>query len=159
MLVSFFRVASDVHRRLSDFIHAVVVHRRDEAVRGWRNWIREDTKVHPYRWLRPDLVLPAPYPFYSEPQLTLGGFGVLALVLMRNFETPGFPTFVALGKGIPALRNSILRLWSGCLFCLRSLCQGLLVRCLLMLFSVKVFLLVALMVGVEGVEGFACLLV
>ena len=44
-----FLAASDVHRRLSDFIHQVVVHRRDEAVRGWRNWIREDPSVHPYR--------------------------------------------------------------------------------------------------------------
>ena len=25
---------SDIHRRLSDFIHAVVVRRRDEAIRG-----------------------------------------------------------------------------------------------------------------------------
>ena len=28
----FHRVVSDVHHRLSDFIHAVVVHRRDEAI-------------------------------------------------------------------------------------------------------------------------------
>ena len=39
---AFFYVASDVHRRLSDFIHQVVNHRRDAALRGWRNWIRED---------------------------------------------------------------------------------------------------------------------
>ena len=36
----FYRAVSDVHRRLSDFIHAIVVHRRDEAVRVWRNWLR-----------------------------------------------------------------------------------------------------------------------
>ena len=54
---AFHHAVSDVHRRLSDFIHAVVVHRRDEAVREWRNWIREDPMVHPNRWLRPDLVL------------------------------------------------------------------------------------------------------
>ena len=30
----FHRVVSDVHHRLSDFIHAVVVHRWDEAIRG-----------------------------------------------------------------------------------------------------------------------------
>ena len=54
------RIVSDVHRRLSDFVHAVVVHRRDEAIRRWRNWIREDPIVHPCWWLRPDLVLPAP---------------------------------------------------------------------------------------------------
>ena len=28
----FHRVVSDVHHRLSDFLHAIVVHRRDEAV-------------------------------------------------------------------------------------------------------------------------------
>ena len=60
----FHRVVSDVHRRLSDFIDAVVVHRREEAIRGWRNWIQEDSMVHPYRWLRPDLVPPAPV-FFS----------------------------------------------------------------------------------------------
>ena len=39
---AFFHAASDVHCRVSDFIHAIVVHQRDEAIRGWRNWIRED---------------------------------------------------------------------------------------------------------------------
>ena len=57
----FHRVVADLHRRLSDFMHAVVVHRRDDAIRGWRNWIREDPLVHPYKWLRPDLVPPAPF--------------------------------------------------------------------------------------------------
>ena len=38
----FHRVVADVHHCLSDFIHSVVVHRRDEAIRWWRNWIRED---------------------------------------------------------------------------------------------------------------------
>ena len=33
--------------------------------------------VHPHRWLRPDLVLPAPF-LQCEPHLTLGGSGVLA---------------------------------------------------------------------------------
>ena len=58
---AFFDAVADVHRRLCDFIHRVVVHRRDEAVREWRNWIREDPLVHPCRWLRPDLVPPAPF--------------------------------------------------------------------------------------------------
>ena len=46
----FHRVVSDFHHRLSNFIHAVVVCRRDEAVREWCNWIRENPMVHPYRW-------------------------------------------------------------------------------------------------------------
>ena len=49
----FYHVVSDVHHRLS------VVHRRYDAIWGWRNWIREDPTVHPYKWLRPDLVPPA----------------------------------------------------------------------------------------------------
>ena len=74
---AFYHAASNVHRRLSDFIHAVVVHRRDEAIRVWRNWIREDPMVHPYKWLRPDLVSPAPF-LQCEPHLTPGGSRVLA---------------------------------------------------------------------------------
>ena len=70
---AFHQAVSDVHRRLSDFIHAVVVHRRDEEIRERRNWIREDPMVHPYRWLRPDVVLPAPF-LQCKPHLTPGGF-------------------------------------------------------------------------------------
>ena len=36
------------------------------------------------------------------------------LGLMRNSERFGFPTFVVLGKGRPALTNSIMRLGGGC---------------------------------------------
>ena len=61
----------------SDFIHQVMVHRRDEAIRVWRNWIREDPLVHPYRWLRPDLVPPAPF-LQCEPHLTPDGSGILS---------------------------------------------------------------------------------
>ena len=68
---------SDVHRRLSDFIHAVVVHCRDEAMERWRNWTREDPMVHPCRWLRLDLVHPAPF-LQRKHHLTPGGSGVLA---------------------------------------------------------------------------------
>ena len=45
--------------------------------RGWRNWIREDPLVHPYKWLRPDLVPPAPF-LQCEPRLSPGGSGVLS---------------------------------------------------------------------------------
>ena len=38
----FHHVVAGLHRRLSDFIHSVVVHRRDDAIRGWRIWVRED---------------------------------------------------------------------------------------------------------------------
>ena len=71
------RVVEDLYCRLSVFTHRVLVHRRDEAIRGWRNWLREDPLVHPYRCLRPDLVPPAPF-LQRKPRLTPGGSGVLS---------------------------------------------------------------------------------
>ena len=78
----FLRLACDLQHRLSDFIHRVVVHRRDEAIRAWRNWLREDARVrnwlredplvHPYTWLGPDVVPPAPF-LQCEAHLTPGG--------------------------------------------------------------------------------------
>ena len=59
---------------LSDFIHGVVVHRGDEAIWVWRNCLREDPLVRPYRWLRPDLVPPAPF-LQCEPNPTHGCSG------------------------------------------------------------------------------------
>ena len=76
-LGDFRQVVGDVHRRLRDFIHSVVVHRRDEAIGEWRSWLREDPLVHPYKCLRPDLVPPAPF-LQCHPHLTPGGSGVLA---------------------------------------------------------------------------------
>ena len=76
-LGDFYHGVCGIHRRPSDFIHAIVVHRRDEAIWGWRNWIREDPLVHPYKWLRPDLVPPAPF-LQCEPHLSPGGSGVLS---------------------------------------------------------------------------------
>ena len=42
------QVVEELHLGFSDFIHRVVVHRREEAIRGWRHWLSEDLFVHPY---------------------------------------------------------------------------------------------------------------
>ena len=76
-LGDFRRVVGDLHRRLSDFIHGVVVYRQDEATREWRDWLRKDPLVHPFKWLRPDFVLPTLF-LQRQPHLTPGGFVVLA---------------------------------------------------------------------------------
>ena len=76
-LGDFYHGVCGIHRRLSDFIHQVVVHRRDEAIRGWRNWLWEDLLVLPKKWLRPGLVPPAPF-LQCEPRLTPNCSGVLS---------------------------------------------------------------------------------
>ena len=83
----FHRIVFDLHRRLSDFIHAVVVHRRDEAVRGWRNWVREDPLIHPKKWLRLDLVPPAPF-LQCDAHLTPFGSGGSWLPLLPEVALP-----------------------------------------------------------------------
>ena len=73
----FHRIVPDVHRRLSDFIHAIVVHRRDEAIRGWRKWIREDPLGASPKGGSSRFGSPAPF-LQCEPHLTSGGSGVLS---------------------------------------------------------------------------------
>ena len=104
---AFNHAASGIHRRLSDFIHAVVVCRREEAVRRWRNWIREDPMVHPYRWLWPDLVPPAPF-LQCEPHLTPGGSGVLAdpARIDEEFRKDWLPYFCRSGQRDTSLEES-----------------------------------------------------
>ena len=69
--------------------------------------LREDPLVHPYKWLEPDLVSPRPL-FFSVCLIFLLVdlvFFLILLGLMKNSERLGFPTFTALGKGRPVLRN------------------------------------------------------
>ena len=88
-----------LHRRLSDFLHAVVVRRREELlflVGG--GWVREDPFVHPYKWLRPELVPPAPFFLQCDPALTPGGCGVLADPALRideEFQKAWLPYFLS----------------------------------------------------------------
>ena len=63
-----------MHDELHKFLHDIVVRRKDCAVRGWRAWILEDPLVHPYRWLRPDLVPPSPF-LQCDPAATVDGSG------------------------------------------------------------------------------------
>ena len=45
----FHEVVQMLHCRLSVFIHRVVVLRRGATLRSWRDWLREDPLVRPYR--------------------------------------------------------------------------------------------------------------
>ena len=62
-----------------------------------RNWIREDPCVHPYKWLRPDLVPPAPF-LQCKPHLSSGGSGVLSdpSRIDEEFRKAWLPYFLSL---------------------------------------------------------------
>ena len=66
-----------LHLDLDKFLKAIVRHRKEKAVHDWKAWVLEDPLVHPYRWLRPDLVPPAPF-LQCDPRETPGGSGVIA---------------------------------------------------------------------------------
>ena len=87
----FREVGGDLHARLSEFIHRVVVHRRDEALRSWRSWLREDPFVRPERWLRPDLIHPSPF-LRCDLVLLLVGLGcwLILIGLKKNSVKFGF---------------------------------------------------------------------
>ena len=95
----FHHVVTGLHRRLSDFIHSVFIHRRDDAIRGWRNWIREDPLTRPYKWLRPELVPPAPF-LQCGPHFTPVGSGVLAdpARIDEEFRKAWLPYFCRSGQ-------------------------------------------------------------
>ena len=102
----FYWVVCGVHHMLSDFIHGVAVHRRDEAIRRWRNWLREDPVVHPSEWLRPDLVLPAPFCSVT-PLITPAGSGVLSdpARIDEEFRMAWRPYFCRSGQGETSLEE------------------------------------------------------
>ena len=116
-------IVSDIHHRLSDFIHAVLV-RRDEAIGEWRNWIREDPMVSQVGGS--DLIWFSHLLFFSASLnllLVVLGFLLIQPGLKRNSERLDFPTFAALCKATPALRNSMRRLMAGCPYSLRFICH------------------------------------
>ena len=95
--------------------------------------------VIPCEWLRPDMVPPAPF-LQCKPHLTPGVLGFLLILpgLMRNSERLGFPIFVAPGQREASLEEFAEEVMVGCLWFLRSHILNFLLRCLLMLFDVKV---------------------
>ena len=71
------RLVAELYDRVSAFIRGIVAHRRSVGITAWRNWLREDPLVHPYKWLRADRLPPSPFLQYDRA-LTPGGSGVLA---------------------------------------------------------------------------------
>ena len=73
--------------------------------------------VQPRKWLRPDMVPPAPF-LQCMPHLTPGSSGVWAdpARVDEVFDKLGFPSFAVLGKGKLVGRNSTREQMVGCTF-------------------------------------------
>ena len=100
LLVFGARVRS-LYSRVGESLHDVVVHRRDESIRSWRNWVWEDPLVHPYRWLQPDLVPPSPF-VSCDPGITPGGSGVWSdpALIDEQFRNAWIPYFCRADRGV-----------------------------------------------------------
>ena len=59
-LHGFYKWVFDSLEVLNGFLRQVVVSRRDDGIRQWNRWLREDLSSRPYVWLRPDFVPPSP---------------------------------------------------------------------------------------------------
>ena len=60
-LHGFYKWVFDSLEVLYGFLRQVVVSRRDDGIRRWSRWLREDLSSRPYVWLRPDFVPPSPF--------------------------------------------------------------------------------------------------
>ena len=93
------RLVAGLYDRVSAFIRGIVAHRRSVGIAAWRSWLREDPLVHPYRWLRADLVPPSPF-LQCDRTLTPGGSGVLAdpAGIDEEFRKAWLPYFCRSGQ-------------------------------------------------------------
>ena len=67
-LHGFYKWVFDSLEVLNGFLRQVVVSRRDDGIRRWNRWLREDLSSRPYVWLRPDFVPPSPFLVVKDPQ-------------------------------------------------------------------------------------------
>ena len=99
-LGDFYHVVCGIHRRLSDFIHSIVVHRRDESTRVGEIGFGRILLFTRFSGLG---LIWFPLPFFFSVirifHLVVLGYYLILPGLTRNSERPGFPIFVALGKG------------------------------------------------------------
>ena len=66
-LHGFYRWVFDSLVVLNGFVRQVVISRRDEGIRRWNRWLREDLSSRPYAWLRPDFVPPSLFLVVKDP--------------------------------------------------------------------------------------------
>ena len=145
------RVVEGLHLRLSDFIQRIDVHRREEVIRVWRNWLRGGSSCSSLQVAQTGLGAPAPF-LQCDPLSTPRGSRVLAdpARIDEEFRKAWLPYYCRSGQGETSLEEFTHEVEVGCLSSRRLLCRGFLGRCLLRLFIVRALLLVVWMAGIGG---------
>ena len=93
---------------LNEFVLKVVHHRQTARLQAWSNSIREDLTSHPYQWLRPEFVPPAPY-LVCNPQDSPNRSEILVQrpFIDAHFRKAWMPYFVGKGTPLSPLRPSL----------------------------------------------------
>ena len=76
------------------------VSRRDDGIRKWTRWLREDLSSRPYVWLRPDFVLPSPFLVVKDPQTLSSRILVEPHLIDAEFRKAWMPFFCRSGHPV-----------------------------------------------------------
>ena len=96
-LHGFYRWVFDSIELLNGFLRQVVVSRRDEGIRKWKGWLREDLSSRPYVWLRPDFVPPSPFLVIRDPHTQSSKILVEPHLIDAEFRKAWMPYFCRSG--------------------------------------------------------------
>ena len=93
-LHGFYRWVFDSLEVLNGFVRQVVISRRDEGIRRWNRWLREDLSSRPYSWLRPDFVPPSPFLVVKDPPTQSSQIIVEPHLIDAEFRKAWMPYFL-----------------------------------------------------------------
>ena len=96
-LHGFYKWVFDSLEVLDGFLRQVVVSRRDDGIRRWNRWLREDLSSRPYAWLRPDFVPPSPFLVVKDPQTQSSQILVEPHLIDAEFRKAWMPYFCRSG--------------------------------------------------------------
>ena len=96
-LHGFYRWVFDSLEVSNGFVRQVVISRRDEGIRRWNRWLREDLSSRPYAWLRPDFVPPAPFLVIKDPTVQSSRILVEPHLIDAEFRKAWMPYFCRSG--------------------------------------------------------------
>ena len=102
-LHGFFKWVFDYLEVLNGFLRQVVVSRRDDGIREWTRWLREDLSSRPYVWLRPDFLLPSPFVVVKDPRTQSSRILVEPHLIDAQFRKARMPFFCRSGHPVVTL--------------------------------------------------------